>query len=200
MKGVPHPLGFGLSKGAGVDLAFYFCSPMPTIAIQPSFSTIPCKTLNILIKVCYSLPCLLTLILQVSTSVNYGNSGRRWLARVLLPSIRSNRSKPFPFKRLRTHPRDGHHPSLSLSITCALFLPRRRGLPHLPILETRRPSLITPTCPQPLSLHALAHSFAESCTILHSEKTQLFSFHVIPHSYAKKNGGGGSERGTNGGT
>ena len=28
------------------------------IAVQPSFSTIGCKTLNIFIKACYSLPCL----------------------------------------------------------------------------------------------------------------------------------------------
>jgi hypothetical protein len=27
------------------------------IAVQPSFSTVYCKTLNIFIKVCYSLPC-----------------------------------------------------------------------------------------------------------------------------------------------
>src|SRR5258707_15832951 len=27
------------------------------IAVQPSFSTVRCKTLNIFIKVCYSLPC-----------------------------------------------------------------------------------------------------------------------------------------------
>src|SRR6267154_6193019 len=31
------------------------------MTVQPSFSTIRCKTLNILIKVCYSLPCLLEL-------------------------------------------------------------------------------------------------------------------------------------------
>ena len=37
---------------------------MPTIAVQSPVSTIPCKILNILIKVCYSLPCLLTLILD----------------------------------------------------------------------------------------------------------------------------------------
>src|SRR5258706_8012338 len=30
----------------------------PLIAVQPSFSTIRCKTLNIFTKVCYSLPCL----------------------------------------------------------------------------------------------------------------------------------------------
>ena len=28
------------------------------IAIRPSFSTVYCKTLNIFIKVCYSLPCI----------------------------------------------------------------------------------------------------------------------------------------------
>ncbi len=43
------------------------CSPgnhsPALITIQPSFSTIPCKTLNILIKVCYSLPCLSNAIL-----------------------------------------------------------------------------------------------------------------------------------------
>ena len=55
---MPHPLGFGSPKGAGVDLAFYFCSPMPTIAIQPSFSTIHCKSFNIFIKMCYSFACL----------------------------------------------------------------------------------------------------------------------------------------------
>ena len=50
------PFGVGLSKGTGVDLVFCFCSPIPTIAIQPSFSTIHYKTLNNFSKVCYSPP------------------------------------------------------------------------------------------------------------------------------------------------
>jgi hypothetical protein len=58
-----------------------------SIAVQPSFSTIRCKVLNILSKACYSVSCLLTLILEISSSVNDGNTGRRWLVRVLLPSI-----------------------------------------------------------------------------------------------------------------
>jgi hypothetical protein len=39
------------------------------IAVQPLFSTIRCKTLNIFIKVCYSLACLFTLSLEVSNPV-----------------------------------------------------------------------------------------------------------------------------------
>ena len=55
------PLGF---KGAGLTLLFPDSSRIhrnhstALIAVQPSFSTIRCKTLNIFIKVCYSLLCL----------------------------------------------------------------------------------------------------------------------------------------------
>ena len=33
-----------------------FCFSIPRVAIRPSFSTVRCKTLNIFIKVCYSIP------------------------------------------------------------------------------------------------------------------------------------------------
>src|SRR5260370_3634506 len=39
------------------------------ITVRPSFSTIRCKTLNIFIKVCYSLPCILALSLEESNLV-----------------------------------------------------------------------------------------------------------------------------------
>jgi hypothetical protein len=39
------------------------------IAVRPSFSTFRCKTLNIFIKVCYSLPCIFTLSLEESNLI-----------------------------------------------------------------------------------------------------------------------------------
>jgi len=59
-----------------------------------------------------------------------------------------------------------------------LFLPTE-GVPRLPILETRRQSLITRSCPQPLSFHTLAHFLAR-------RKTQLFS--PLSHSLPKTPG------------
>ena len=49
-----------------------------------------------------------------------------------------------------------------------------------------------PICP--LSTHAVAHSFALFCTFLHSSKTQLVSFHALPHSLYKNGGVGCTAR------
>ena len=49
------------------------------------------------------------------------------------------------------------------------------------VLPTR-----TPYITQVLSFQILAHSFALSCTFLHSPKTHPLSFHAIPHSFTKK--------------
>jgi hypothetical protein len=56
------PLGFGLSKGAGFDVAFSCSSRIyknhspALIAVQPSFSTVHCKTLNQSLLPCYPSP------------------------------------------------------------------------------------------------------------------------------------------------
>ena len=88
----------------------------PLIAVQPSFSTFRCKTLNIFIKVCYSLPCTPNPIPAGSfpgprvTSVN--SASLRWAAPSLIRSQTFNFQpsafdlspppNPFPSCRLPT--------------------------------------------------------------------------------------------------
>jgi hypothetical protein len=66
-EGAPRRLnlgpGVGFSSQRGLLTLLFSCSSriprnhsLALIAVQPSFSTFHCKTLNILIKVCYSLP------------------------------------------------------------------------------------------------------------------------------------------------
>jgi hypothetical protein len=65
INGVLCPLRFCFCKGGAFDFAF-FSQPSrmhryrstALIAVRPSFSTVPCKALNIFIKVCYSLACI----------------------------------------------------------------------------------------------------------------------------------------------
>jgi len=94
------------------------CSSLLPTTVQPSFSTLHCKTLNNFSKVCYSLPCLPSF-----------NSDQRSLAPMIFPCVPF---KPFLFKRLRTLLHNGQHSSPSPSISSALFLSRRRVYPHPP--------------------------------------------------------------------
>ncbi len=62
-------MGVGFTRVRGLPLLFsrsprIHSNPSARlIAVQPSFSTVRCKTLNIFIKMCYSLPCLPNTIL-----------------------------------------------------------------------------------------------------------------------------------------
>ncbi len=62
--------------------------------------------------------------------------------------------------------------------TSSLRLPR-------PCREACRPRSRGPAMLRFLCFHIVAHSFALSCTLLYSAKTQLFSFQLFPHSSSK---------------
>jgi hypothetical protein len=123
------------------------------IAVQPSFSTVRCKTLNIFIKVCYSLPCLLHSILarlpssRIEDSDQVGNGCL--LSQPSLPFFSVLRSplfsslttvhfssKPLYFQTSTDTPAQrARLNSFGISTFRTLFIATEGGPPTLPNLE-----------------------------------------------------------------
>jgi len=162
--------------------------------IQPSFSTIRCKTLDNFIKVCYSLPDVAAL------------TPRRLLASLsdVTPIPRRGRRSPSTFLTSLSYYLV-HSSSLSPLDATLMDLPASVANKRLTaklspldatLTKTRGGGILPGTCQladvSTFRPFPIPFAFRFLRTLWRAAKTQLFSFQAIPHSLPKTTRGGGT--------